>query len=127
MNDMLLKGYQMLKSLSFCAGLLAMLAACDTHYPVAVVGPGNTIFRGQASALFLDGGYFQATNGTTACSGRYTPTAAGQTTSFPVTCTNGLRGVGTAAFEDGRSGGGFITMQDGSQWQFIFGRGALGI
>ena len=106
-------------------GLLSLVAACDTTYPVAVVGPGDTVFRGQATALFLDGGVFQATNGQTVCNGQYLPVGAGETSTFPVRCSNGLTGVGTAKFQDGRSGGGFITMQDGSQWQFIFGRGAL--
>jgi len=117
----------MLKSLVLGAGLLATLAACDVTYPVAVVGPGNTVFRGQATALFLEGGFFQATNGATVCNGRYQPSSAGETSSFPVSCSNGLSGVGTAIFEDGRSGGGVITMQDGTRWQFIFGRGALAI
>lgn len=107
-------------------GLIA-LAACDATYPVAVVGPGNSVFRGQATALFLEGGQFQATNGSVFCNGTYLPASPGETSTFPVTCSNGLRGVGTAVFEDGRSGGGLITMQDGTQWQFIFGRGALGV
>ena len=108
------------------AGLLT-LAACDVAYPVAVVGPGNTIYRGSASAQFLEGGFFQAPNGASFCQGRYLPRSAGETSTFPVTCSNGLSGVGTARFEDGRSGGGFITMEDGTQWQFIFGRGALSV
>jgi hypothetical protein len=116
---------KMLKSMTMGLGALALLAACDVSYPVAVVGPGNTVYRGQATALFLEGGFFQATNGSNVCRGQYQPVAAGQTSTFPVNCTNGVSGIGTARFEDGRSGGGFITMQDGSQWQFIFGRGAL--
>jgi hypothetical protein len=117
----------MLKPILTALGLAGLLAACDTTYPVAVVGPGNTVFRGQATALFLDGGVFQATNGNTICSGQYLPASPGETSTFPVNCSNGLSGVGTAKFDDGRSGGGLITMQDGSQWQFIFGRGAFGV
>ena len=63
--------------------------------------------------------------GNVSCRGVYRPVSAGETSTFPVTCSNGLSGVGTARFEDGLSGGGFITMQEGSQWQFIFGRKAL--
>ncbi len=107
--------------------LISTLAACDVSYPVAVVGPGDTVFRGYATALFLEGGTFQATNGTTRCSGVYRPVGIGETSTFPVNCSNGLSGVGAAKFETGWSGGGFITMQDGTQWQFIFGRGALGL
>jgi molybdopterin-guanine dinucleotide biosynthesis protein len=46
---------------------------------------------------------------------------------FPVTCTNGLSGVGKATYETPRAGGGEIVMQDGTRWQFIFGRSALGV
>lgn len=101
------------------------LAACDVTYPVAVVGPGDTVFRGSATARFLEGGFFQATNGATVCRGQYAPQSAGETSTFPVNCSNGLSGIGTAVFENGDSGGGTITMQDGTRWQFIFGRGAL--
>lgn len=104
---------------------LAGLSACDVTYPVAVVGPSDTVFRGTATSAFLEGGWFQVSNGTTTCRGRYLPSSAGETTTFPVNCSNGLNGIGTAIFEDGRAGGGFITMQDNSRWQFIFGPGAL--
>lgn len=52
---------------------LGLLAACDVSHPVAVVGPGNTVFKGTANATFLEGGWFQATNGKTSCQGRYRP------------------------------------------------------
>lgn len=112
---------------ALCAGGLALMTACDVAYPVAVVGPGETIYRGQATAQFLEGGFFQASNGRNVCQGRYLPRSPGETSTFPVTCSNGLSGVGTAIFEDGRSGGGTITMEDGTRWQFIFGRGALAL
>lgn len=114
----------MLKRLCTALALCAV-AACVVTYPVAVVGPGNAVFRGQATDAFLNGGTFVASNGSITCRGTYLPVSAGETSTFPVNCSNGLSGVGTAAFQDGVSGGGFITMQDGSQWQFIFGRGAL--
>jgi hypothetical protein len=101
------------------------LTACDVTYPVAVVGPGDTVYRGNATARFLEGGFFQASNGANFCQGRYAPQSPGETSTFPVTCSNGLSGIGTAVFENGDSGGGTITMEDGTRWQFIFGRGAL--
>lgn len=101
------------------------LAACDVTYPVAVVGPGENVYRGTATAQFLEGGWFQVVGGNNVCRGQYLPSSAGETVTFPVTCSNGLSGIGTAAFQDGRSGGGTITMQDGTVWQFIFGPGAL--
>lgn len=106
-------------------GLLA-LVACDVTHPVAVVGQGMT-FRGTATASITQGGWFQATNGQISCSGRYALAAEPKTVTFPVKCTNGLTGIGTAAYTTPRDGGGTIIMQDGSEWQFIFGRGALAV
>jgi len=114
----------MFKSLLPFAALI-IAAACDVVYPVAVVGPTGTVFRGHANAAFLEGGRFQASDGTIFCSGTYRPVQAGETSTFPVQCSNGLSGIGTAIFEDGISGGGVITMQDGSAWRFIFGRDAM--
>ena len=74
----------MYKRILAAFGLCGALAACDVSYPVAVVGPGNAVFRGQATDLFLDGGYFQATNGAISCAGRYRPVSAGETSTFPV-------------------------------------------
>ncbi|UWR21674.1 hypothetical protein [Sulfitobacter sp. S190] len=101
------------------------LAACDVAHPVAVVGPDNTVFRGTATASFLDGGYFQATNGSTSCQGRYSPGQDSGMVTFPVSCSNGMTGIGKATYDSPRSGGGEITMRDGSRWKFIFGQGAL--
>lgn len=106
---------------------LAMLGACDVSHPVAVVGPGNKVFKGAATATFLEGGWFQATNGATTCQGRYRPSGQTGTTTFPVKCSNGMTGVGTATYETPRSGGGEIVMKDGSRWKFIFGRAALAV
>lgn len=108
--------------------LIGGLAACDvaTH-PVAVVGPSDTVYRGTATATLLEGGWFQVSNGPNTCQGRYSPGTAGQTVTFPVSCSNGLTGIGTAVYQDALRGGGDIVMQDGTRWRFIFGRGALNI
>lgn len=113
-------------SMSAAVCVLA-LGACDVSHPVAVVGPGNTVFRGSATATFLEGGWFQATNGTTTCQGRYRPGSQSGSVTFPVTCSNGLSGVGTATYETPRAGGGEIVMKDGKRWKFIFGRAALAV
>ena len=111
-----------------CAALgLVTLSACDTAYPVTVIGDNGVTFRGSATNTFLHGGSFQATNGTAVCSGTYDKFADISTVSFPVVCNNGLRGIGTAYFQSDTQGSGFVTMTDGSRWQFIFGRGALRI
>ena len=111
----------------FGLGAIALtLTACDvaTH-PVAVVGPSNTVYRGTATATLFEGGWFQVTNGGNTCRGQYTPGTAGQVVTFPVSCANGLTGIGTATYQTALQGGGEIVMQDGTRWQFIFGRGAL--
>lgn len=108
-------------------GILAIstlaLAACDVTHPVAVVGPSDTVFRGTATATFFEGG--QASNGKTSCSGRYAPSPEVKQVTFPVRCTNGLTGIGTATFENLRAGGGEILMRDGTRWRFIVGQNAL--
>jgi hypothetical protein len=122
------EGLQMLyKSIGIIA-LCGGLAACDvaTH-PVAVIGPSNTIYRGTATATLFEGGWFQVSNGPNTCQGRYSPGTTGSTVTFPVRCTSGLSGIGTATYQSGLQGGGQIVMQDGTQWQFIFGRGALSL
>ena len=108
------------------AGCLASLAlsACDVAYPVSVIGDNGMVFRGTASNTFLEGGSFHATNGKSMCFGRFTQHVDIKTVGFPVTCNNGLTGVGTAFFESATRGSGFVTMSDGSRWQFIFGNGA---
>lgn len=108
------------------AGILA-LSACDLAYPVTVIGEDGTTFRGSATNTFLEGGSFQTTNGTAVCVGTYTQNADIKQVSFPVRCNNGLTGIGTAFFQSPTQGSGFVTMRDGSRWQFLFGKGALQI
>ena len=117
------------RTLSACValGLTAAVTACDVAYPVTVVGGDGTTFRGSATNTFLEGGSFQATNGAIVCTGTYTQHSDIKVVSFPVRCSNGLTGIGTAAFDSTTRGSGFVTMADGSRWQFLFGRQALGI
>lgn len=103
------------------------LTACDVTHPVAVVGPANTVYRGTATASVIEGGWFHVANGQNSCTGRYAPIGEAQQVTFPVSCSNGLTGIGTAIYESPRSGGGEIVMQDGTKWRFIFGRGALSV
>lgn len=106
---------------------LGALAACDVAYPVAVMGQNGEVFRGSATNTFLYGGSFHATNGQIVCSGTYQQHADVSTVGFPVTCNNGLNGIGTAHFTNPASGVGEVRMSDGSTWQFIFGRAAAGL
>lgn len=115
-----------LKTMLAGLGFIA-LSACDTAYPVTVIGENGMTFRGSATNTFLYGGSFHATNGKAICTGAYDKHADISTVSFPVQCNNGLRGIGTAHFQTATAGSGFVTMTDGSRWQFLFGRGALAI
>lgn len=101
-----------------------VLTACDTAYPVTVIGDGGMMFRGSATNTFLEGGSFHATNGKSVCAGQFKQFQNIETVSFPISCNNGLTGIGTAQFDSPRSGSGFVTMSDGSRWQFIFGQSA---
>ena len=107
-------------------GIAAFVAACDVTHPVAVVGNGQ-VLKGTATASFLEGGWFQATDGKVSCNGRYTLSSEPKTVTFPVQCNNGLTGIGTANYTTPTEGGGTVVMQDGSEFQFIFGRRALGV
>lgn len=112
------------------AALLAttlMISACDVAYPVAVIGEDGTMFRGSATNTFLAGGQFHATSGKVSCTGTYTKQIDLHEVSFPVRCSNGMRGIGTATFQTDTRGAGDVLMTDGSRWQFLFGRDAAGI
>jgi hypothetical protein len=115
----------MMKFIGILAISTLALAACDVTHPVAVVGPSDTVLRGTGTATFFEGGWFQASNGKTSCSGRYAPSPEVKQVTFPVRCTNGLTGIGTATFENPRAGGGEILMRDGTRWRFIVGQNAL--
>jgi len=117
----------MLKTISVLAAMAGLSACAYTTHPVAVVGPSDTVYRGSATATLLEGGWFQVTNGANSCRGRYLPGTIGLSSTFPVNCTNGLTGVGTAVYQSPIRGGGEIVMQDGTRWQFIFGQGALAV
>ena len=116
-----------IRAVAAALGLGGLLAACDVAYPVTVIGGDGMTFRGSATNTFLEGGTFQASNGRAVCTGTYRQHSDIRTVSFPVVCNTGLTGIGTAKFDTARSGSGFVTMSDGSQWQFIFGRDALRI
>jgi len=115
-----------MKYIAFFA--FGLLVACDVAKPVAVIGESGEVYRGVAVASFTRGGSFTATNGRVRCSGNYALPGENTRVSFPVTCSNGQRGIGVAV-RDGRglSGSGRIRMDDGSDWSFIFGPEAQAI
>ena len=102
-----------------------LLAACEVTQPVAVIGDKGEIFKGTATASMAEGGRFSASNGSITCGGSYNLNPGSQTTSFPVICSDGRKGIGTATRDaSGVTGSGTIRMNDGSAWTFVFGPSA---
>jgi hypothetical protein len=113
-----------LKKLIFLALPLAF-AACDITQPVAVIGPKGEIYKGSVTASMSNGGSFVASNGKVSCSGTYDAMTVSPTVSFPVVCSDGRKGLGTATRDSGgTTGSGTIKMNDGSDWTFVFGPAA---
>lgn len=103
----------------------AVLCACSISQPVAVIGENGEIFKGSATASLSEGGSFQATNGEITCAGTYEINSGSQTVSFPVVCSDGRKGLGTATRDANMTtGSGTIRMNDGSDWTFVFGPAA---
>jgi len=113
-------------SLALPAFLLPLLAACsDITLPVAVIGPKGDIYRGTTTAHMTGEGTFEASRGNVRCAGTYDAMSTSITISFPVQCSNGLKGIGTSVREaSGLGGSGNIRMSDGTDWRFVFGRAA---
>lgn len=106
-------------------GALLLTAACDITQPVAVIGESGEIFRGSFTASMATGGSFTATDGRITCGGTYDATSVSTTVSFPVLCSDGRKGLGTATRDaNGITGSGTIRMNDGSDWTFVFGPAA---
>lgn len=101
------------------------LAACAITQPLAVIGQNGQILKGTATASLSEGGYFSATDGKLTCSGNYDAITSSVTVSFPVVCSDGRKGLGTATRDaSGVSGSGSVRMSDGSDWKFVFGPAA---
>lgn len=107
-------------------GMLLGLAACSgITQPVAVIGERGEILKGSATASLQTGGSFQVSNGLLSCSGNYDAFSSSLTVSFPVVCSDGRKGLGTATRDaSGLTGSGTIRLNDGSSWTFVFGPAA---
>lgn len=104
---------------------LPLTACSDITLPVAVIGPTGHVLRGTATAHMTGEGSFEASDGKIRCLGTYDALSTSITISFPVQCTNGLKGLGTAVRESsGLAGSGNIRMSDGTDWRFVFGKAA---
>ncbi len=111
-----------MRSIFLLSAAALFLSACEITQPVAVIGPNGEIFKGSATASLAEGGKFSATNGKITCAGTYDALSSSTTVSFPVICTDGRKGLGTATRDaSGVTGSGTIKMNDGSDWTFVFG------
>ena len=108
----------------FLVFVLALITGCDITQPVAVIGDNGEIFKGTATAS-MSGSSFKASNGRISCAGTFDSTSISNTVSFPVICSDGRKGLGTATRDaSGITGSGTIRMNDGSDWTFVFGPAA---
>jgi hypothetical protein len=67
---------------------------------------------------------FSVTDGKITCSGSYNPLNESRTITTTVTCTDGRTGIVTATRDSPTSGGGVVTLSDGTSGRFIFGDAA---
>lgn len=64
------------------------------------------------------------TDGKVTCAGTYNALNQSQTITIPVTCNDGRTGIATATRDSAMSGGGTVTLSDGTVGRFIFGEAA---
>jgi len=69
-------------------------------------------------------GEFSVTDGKLTCVGSYDPLNHSQTITATVTCNDGRTGIAIATRDSPTSGGGKVTLSDGSEGTFIFGAAA---
>jgi hypothetical protein len=100
-------------------------AGCATTpitVPVAVITGGH-ILRGENTAS-LSSASFSVTDGKLTCVGSYDPLNTSRTITVAVTCNDGRTGIAIATRDSPISGGGKVTLSDGSEGTFIFGDAA---
>jgi hypothetical protein len=107
--------------------LMSMLGGCSITRPVAVIGGNGQVLRGTATAA-MSGGSFFATDGKLTCAGSYNASDPSLTISMSVQCNDGRKGIVIATRQaDGLNGSGRVRLNDGSEWDFIFGDAAMAL
>ncbi|WP_162797983.1 hypothetical protein [Sulfitobacter sp. JL08] len=102
--------------------LALVTAGCDITQPVAVISPEGRVLKGTTTASTTQSGSFQVSDGKLTCAGTYDAYSMSESLSFPVTCNNGMKGLGTVVREaSGMAGSGSVRMTDGTDWTFVFG------
>jgi hypothetical protein len=100
-----------------------VIHGCANSIPVAVIGQHGEIMRG-SNTFSLTSATFTVTDGKVTCSGSYNPLNESRTITTTVTCTDGRAGIVTATRDSATSGGGVVTLSDGTSGRFIFGDAA---
>lgn len=98
-------------------------SACAVTVPVAVISAKGQILRGENTAS-LSGGSFSATDGNLTCSGTYDAMNRSRTITVTLVCNDGRTGIAIATRDGPTSGGGKVTLSDGTEGTFIFGDAA---
>jgi hypothetical protein len=81
--------------------------------------------RGTSTANWNGEGSFNVSNGKLKCGGTYNSTDQSPTITTPVLCNDGRKGIVIATRDNsGTSGGGTLTLNDGTTGSFIFGTAA---
>lgn len=111
--------YRKLAIIAACTALVG----CAQTIPVAVIGQHGEIMRG-SNSFGLSGGSFTVSNGQVSCTGTYNALNESQTITMPVVCMDGRTGIATAVRDSPTSGGGTVTLSDGTSGRFIFGPAA---
>jgi hypothetical protein len=107
----------------FCGIMTLFLASCAMTVPVAVITHDGHILRGENEAS-LAAGTFTVTDGKLTCTGSYNPLNESRTITVTVSCSDGRTGIAIATRDSAISGGGKVTLSDGSEATFIFGPAA---
>lgn len=105
---------------------VALAAGCGpVSQPIAVIGKRGEVLKGTATASLSEGGTYSVTNGKITCGGSYDAYTMSPTVSFPIVCSDGRKGLGSATRDaNGTSGSGTMRLSDGSDWTFVFGPAA---
>jgi hypothetical protein len=107
----------------FAISVSFVIIGCANTIPVAVIGQHGEIMRG-TNTFSLTSATFSVTDGKVTCSGSYNPLNESRTITTTVNCTDARTGIVTATRDSPTSGGGVVTLSDGTSRRFIFGDAA---
>ena len=103
--------------------VVIICASCSMTVPVAVISSKGQILRGE-NTVSLAGGSFSVTDGKLTCAGSYDAFNHSQTIIVTLVCNDGRTGIAIATRDGPTSGGGKVTLSDGTDGTFIYGEAA---